>query len=169
MDITLTLEQLERIVAGSVGKQMRPRIVKNVMSNRAPVLRELRKRTPDDLGKLRASWSMDEAVDFGGPKSGVDIRNSAPYAGIVEVGTTSNAYFNSVNIEDLASWVSRHFPEAAGSPTISKHIAYNIVRYWKKNGRLGKRFTFQAIPDMAKLLNRFAEEAVHAYFQKGKR
>lgn len=138
-------------------------------------------KTPVDRGILRNAWRV---VQLSG--GGAELVNDAPYAGIMERGArpfkTSGA-----GILALKGWVMRMFksgrmipngarssiktgktrlPKKADLETQAEGIAFAIAKKFERVGMKGKRFVWQALPQLAQLMEEEIQRSLRNFFNR---
>ena len=179
MAIVITFADLRRTLERHIYSLTReaPLLGATIGARKARAL--LVKRSPTDLGQLRASWRVRPGRLQGNAIQMPSIENDAPHAGIVELGARPHG----VNLEGriaLYEWVRRHFRFTVGKSKrmqrvtgetfedpVLNEIMWGIVAKLKREGQKPTYFVRDSLKESGDLIFASVKRHMNRAHRKG--
>ena len=138
----VALDQLPRVLVRQHAKNM-DRIDRSLIRAAKRGKAHMVKKTPADQGQLRNSWKAQGRL----------LRNVAPHAGIVELGTRPHGV-NESGMLSLIGWAKRH---GAATDKEAKAWAWGIAMKLRRVGQKATYFVRNELIELTKIAKREVE------------
>jgi len=130
-------------------------------------LAHVKKVSPVDKGDLQAAWEVVNTFD------GVELHNSQPYAGIIEVGTRPFR-ISKVGREALEAWAMRKLQQGvltlrdtdSSYAEAARRISWGIAKKFEQLGLQGKYYIRDLMPMLSDIMIRELNRTIEKFFSR---